>query len=440
MGFCRCLLKFVMVAFDVPDMTRLRLALVTVLLASSAATVGGAALGVSPASAKTTPPPAYQPQPDRRSITIGLQNRQLRDTEVSTIATNYSVVVFTKFHANWDATLVQADTRRLKALNPNLKVYGYISTKFWFDANNWGLTINPAWFLTDQTGALIPKVDDGTGRTDARYIDVSNPDYRTWILNVATTWMGAAPFDGIRFDAADPIADYGQHDIATWNSLLTPDKITAYNNGITDLLTRANSLLPSVLYNGISPSDIRGPGRDLFQLDFTDGAMNEHFCINGDGSRADLLADVTIMQQYPTKSLQERAGVDPTVIGLPSTNLLARMCLGVFLMGWQPGSTHFNFGAGYDNLQLTQQPAEVNLTLGNPISAMVQSGAMLDRRFEHGTAVVNTGTVDATVTMPTSSVEFRDGVRKSVWRRGSQYTVHPGDAVFFLDASYIGAG
>jgi len=417
-------------------MAPLRLALACVLVAASTAIAAGPSVGI--ASASVASGPAYKQQPSRRSITVGSEGPQFTDDQFRSIAADYGVVVLTKFHGNWDIAMAHAAARRLKELNPNIKVYGYISTKFWFDRNNWGVDINPDWFLHDQSGALIPKVDNGTGQTDARYVDVSNPDYRTWVLDVAKSWMGAAPYDGVRFDAADPIGDYGQHEINWWNTLLTPEKKAAYNAGINDLLTRANDLLPSVLYNGFSPSDIRGPDRDLFMLDFTDGAMNEQFCTNPAGVTYDPAADIAIMAKYPTKSLQERAGVDASLIGLPSTNLLARFCLGVFDMGWQPGSTHFNFGAGYGLDQLGQQPTEVNLNLGNPAGAYVQSGAILSRRFQHGTVYVNTATVDTKVVLSQNSVEFRDGARKSLWRKGIRYTVPAGDAAFFLDADWVG--
>ncbi len=401
--------------------------------------VAGPSSGIASASGKTTPVPAYQLHPERRSITVGSDGVQFTDEQFRAIAANYGVVVFTKYHGNWDVTMAHAAVRRLKELNPDIRVYGYISTKFWFDQNNWGVPINPDWFLRDRFGALVPKVDNGVAQTDARYVDTANADYRAWVLTVAKSWMDAAPYDGIRFDAADPIGDYGQHEIKWWASLLTPEKIAAYNAGINDLLIRANDLLPGVLFNGFSPSDIRGPDRDLFMLDFTDGAMNEQFCTSSAGVTYDPLADIAIMAKYPTKSLQERASVDVGLIGLPSTNLLARFCLGEFFMGWQPGSTHFNFGAGYGLEQLDQQPAEVNLNLGNPTAAFVQAGTVLSRRFAHGTVYVNTGPLSAKVTSSQSSVEFRDGTRKSLWRKGSSYTVLPGDAAFFLDSAYVGA-
>jgi hypothetical protein len=35
-------------------------------------------------------------------------------------------------------------------------------------------------------------------------------------------------------------------------------------------------------------------------------------------------------------------------------------------MGWQPGSTYFNFGSSYTTDQLQEQPAEVDLNVGRP--------------------------------------------------------------------------
>jgi hypothetical protein len=93
--------------------------------------------------------------------------------------------------------------------------------------------------------------------------------------------MSRAPYAGVRLDAAIHIGDYGR-EVEKWERLLGSERIQEYNRGIDALLSTANQTV-SVLCNGIAPVAIRGPGRDLFILEFTDGAIDENFCIDGRG-------------------------------------------------------------------------------------------------------------------------------------------------------------
>lgn len=372
--------------------------------------------------------------PGRSYITIGTNEaRQFTDAEYRMIASGYDVVVFTKGHAGWDVTLHHEATRRLKELNPDVRVYAYISTKFWFDRNDWGVEIDPSWFLRDRNGELIPKIDDGGERDTARYVDLADPAYRAWVLGVAQSWMRAAPYDGVRFDAADPVGDYGKHEIARWSKWLEPDRIAAYNDGIVDLLRSADRVLPSVLFNGISPSDIRGPDRGLSMLSYTDGAMNESFCITTHGELHDVVEDIAIMHRFPTKSLQLRARYDPAEVAGEDLRRLQRLCVGSFLMGWQPGATYFNMGTNYGVDQLSQQPPELALDLGLPTGPAVQEGHLLQREYARGVVYVNLSLGATTVTVPAGMVRAADDGMHAV--TGTTEKIGAQDGAFFLSRS-----
>lgn len=395
-----------------------------------------------PASAPTTsvgrPPPGILTSAGRRFVTVGTTNgEQLSDRQYRSIAASYSVVVLAKFHAGWDIERHHAAVRRLKELNPDLKVFGYMSTKYWFDANRWGAdAIDPAWFLRDDTGAVVRLTKasyDPDSKSLGTYVDTANPAYRSWVLGVARSWMAAAPYDGIRFDAADPIGDYGDRDVAKWERLLSPKRIDAYNDGIVTLLSDARSALAPglVLFNGISPGPIRGPGRDIDLLDVTDGAMNETFCLSASGDLLDIEADIEIMQHHPDKLLQLRTPSPVGTIAPTDQRRLERLCVASFLLGWQPGASFFNMGAGYGTDQLDQQPLDIDLDLGGPTEAMQQDGGARRRRFEHGAVYVNLGTQPVSVELPTRMVEMDGGI--AVRSVDGKVTIAPHDAVLLLD-------
>lgn len=368
---------------------------------------------------------------DRGYITIGsLDGEQFSDGELRDIAENHRVVVFAKFHGGWDVELHHEATRRLKALNPGLRVFAYMSTKFWFDKNRWGVEIDPDWFLVDSDGELVPKIDEGTEQDRARYIDLADPDYRAWALGVARSWMEAAPYDGVRFDAADPIGDFGERDVRRWEQLLDEDELGAYNAGIAELLSDARDVVPSVLFNGISPSPIRGPDRALSMLEYTDGAMNEDFCVNNDGELRDIVADIEIMEELRDRELYLRASIDPDAFDPAELARLRRVCVGSFLMGWQPGSTFLNVGSDYGVSQLSERPGLLSIDLGAPTEDHGEDGEVLRRAFANGVVVVNLGDEPAEVDVPPGLVRVPDASEDG--SESPADTIAGEDAAFFL--------
>jgi len=414
------------------------------LLAASCSALGdrrASPTTLAPSPGSRQPGPAYTSQPERRYLTIGTNDgSQFTEEAYADIAANYDVVVFAKFHAGWDVARHHEATRRLKELNPDLEVYAYMSTKYWFNGFDWGEdAIDPAWFLRDRTGAVIPVTKESQNPDSKElgsYVDVTNPDYRAWIVAVARRWMAAAPYDGVRFDAADPVGDFGPRDVRRWEDLLEPGRVEAYNEGIVDLLREADDALAPgrVLFNGISPSPIRGPSRNLELLGVTDGAMDENFCVDADGQFHDLEADVAIMEGNPGKRLQLRAAVDPDALDPERLATIRRVCVGTFLLGWQPGASSLNLGRGYGLDQLGHQPPELDANLGAPLGPHTRDGDVLIRPFERGRVVVNLGTEPAGITLPTPVVALTGG---GVGPAETGVTVPPGDAAILLEAALV---
>ena len=187
---------------------------------------------------------AYAPQSERRFVRVGATGgRQFTDDELGILADNFDVVLFTKFHGGYDISAQHEAARRLVALKPGIEVYPYFSTKYWFDQNKWGdATIDPAWFLRDNEGEVVnrDRRRDRDTPEDITYVDLANPEYRAWALDVFRSWLEAAPYAGISFDAAEPIGDYGEKDVVRWDRLLGPERVAAYNAGLRDLLASAD--------------------------------------------------------------------------------------------------------------------------------------------------------------------------------------------------------
>ncbi|MDQ6840025.1 MAG: putative glycoside hydrolase family 15 protein [Actinomycetota bacterium] len=419
---------------------------VVVVLASNGEGGGGQAKASAPAGAPIAPGPvaqgqagpAYVPQPDLRFISVGTNTgQQFTDDQFRVLADNFGVVMFAKFHAGWDITKQHEAASRLMAMKPDMKVYPYFSTKYWFDQNRWnGATINPAWFLRDNQGKLVgrDRKKDRNKSTAPTLVDLANPEYRKWALGVMKSWLDAAPYAGIFFDAAEPIGDFGDADVARYAKLLGPERVKAYNDGMRQLLADAEKLVGpgrSVLFNGIAPSDQRGPDRNLDLLQATNGALDEFFCLDSRGNVRGIDADLSLLGQQPDKRFFMRTNYRAS---LPAADRdrLQRLCLGSFLLAWEPGHSSFSFGGDYTADQLGMDPPDSNVNLGAPTDAYRRTGTLLERGFANGVVYVNPGTSPQQVVLDAPLTEVRGGKVVATRQAGETVTVAPGDASFFV--------
>jgi len=409
---------------------------------SPAATKGGV---VNEAPAAAPVGGAYDPQPERRFVRVGTNTKQqFSDDQYRFLADNFGVVLFTKFHAGYDITKQHEAARQLVSMKPGISVYPYFSTKYWFEQNKWdGDTINPAWLLRDNGGQLIKRTEDragkgkgkvnGKGKDVSEFVDLANPDYRAWALKVLARWLNAAPYAGISFDAADPIGDFG-NDTEQWTKLLGKDRIDAYNAGLRDLLASAQKLAGpdrKVLFNGISPSTLRGPERDLDLLDVTSGAMDERFCLSAHQDVQAITDDIGLMTSEAQKQLYMRTNYKKS-FNAGQRSQFERFCLGSFLMGWQPGSSFFQIGTDYTADQLKAQDPDVDVNLGHPTAPYEQRGDILKRSFANGLVYVNLGSKATPVQLDAPYVEVRGGQVIGTHKAGDTVSVPSEDAVYLL--------
>jgi len=335
------------------------------------------------------PPLTTTPQPQRRFINVGTTNhQQFTPAQFQILAQNYEYIFFAKFHGGWDINLHHEAARTIKSMNPSVHVLPYFSTKYWFDNNRWGVTIDPAFLLRDNTGQLVHKQHAGQEQEFGTYVDLANPDYRNWALNLLSSWLQAAPYDGIFFDAADPIGDFNDDDIQQWDSLLGADRVAAYNAGIRDLIDRAKQLVgPSreIVYNGISPAAARGPGRDLDLLDVSDGALDERFCIDPKGRTMDVGPDLQLLGTVDKRLFMHTAFNDK--VDAADQDRLLRYCFGSFLLAWRPGLSYFQVGTDYTADQLARVDAVLRVDLGSPTQQDQVEGDLGVRQLDRKSVV-----------------------------------------------------
>lgn len=387
-------------------------------------------------------------QSHRRFIRVGSTDggRQFNEEELRFLAGNFNSVLLAKFHAGWDIELHHEAARLLEELNPALRVFPYFSMKYRFKQNNlkhnnWkGRPFDAAWYLRDNEGNIVYRSmrKDEDDLDGVAYVDLANPEYREWALEILRSWLDAAPYSGISFDAAEPIGDYGEEDVAEWGRLLGPDRVEAYNEGIRTLLASARQLAGphrEVIFNGIAPTQARGPTRNLGLLEVTDGALDERFCLTSHGEYNPIEEDLTLMGRYDDKKLFLRTGYDRR---LPEDQRerYGRYCLGGFLMGWRPGLTFFQFGNGYTADQLQGDIADMNLPIGPPVAPYRRDGDMLSRPFTNGEVYVNVGDGPVQMTLSRPLTRIQGGQELARLQSGASITIPARDAVFLFSSDF----
>ena len=412
---------------------------VAVIVGVAFAVIAAVAVVAVVAGGDREPPGADAPRGDtseRRFIRIGTAaNRQFTDDELRQLATDFDYVLFTKFHDGARIASQHEAARRLKQINPELHVFPYFSTKYWFTASDWGDDqIDPDFLLRDNDGAVVPIFGGGSEHDErGSYVDLADPRYREWAMRVMAGWLDAAPYDGIAFDAADPIGDFGP-DVVRFDRLLGPERVGAYNDGLRQLLRTANDTFGDdheIIYNGFSDDPRRGPARNLDLLEFTDGALTEEFCVDAAGTVDSIGDDLAIMREYAGKrELFLRSNPPATLTGA-ARDRLAHVCQATFLLAWEPGWSFFQFGTSYTESQLVTEPPVLHVDVGDPAGAAQEDGGLVVRRFERGAVWVNTGDGDRTATLGAAGVLVDAAGRRDV-AAGATLSIEAGDAAVLV--------
>ncbi|MEO0374405.1 MAG: Calx-beta domain-containing protein, partial [Cyanobacteria bacterium P01_A01_bin.17] len=332
-----------------------------------------------------------QPEIDSSSSFIwgGTFGRTFTETELDTIAENSDFVVLAKFHASFSIDAHHAEAAALRKRKPEITILPYFNAKFWFVESDWGTAPDPDWLLRDEEGKQI--VFD-TDRSAANYFDLRIPAAREWILDTIESWMETGLYNGIAFDSVGPVGDVGEGTF--WQDTLGGQgEVDRWNEGLATLLQEAGRrpTIESVIYNGIGESPLRGEDRDLFQLDYTDGALNERFAVDLSGQPNEtLIDDINLLRDTDDRIFLVKSNVRDS--GQDSINeRVGRFSYGSFLLGWTPCQSLFKFAVDdfYTTSELEDYPLPRQVETGQPLGDYFTDGDLLIRDFEAFRVVVN---------------------------------------------------
>ena len=392
------------------------------------------------------------PPPDVKFIWVGSEN-QFTDTERKYIADTYKIFVFNEQHAGFDYALHHEDARQLKTINPNLQVFEYFKSTIHKDAIIYGQSgYTDAYRLKDNNGIEIDfsqSTPKGCKRFGS-YSDLSNPAYHQWVLDILTEWFASTPYDGVAFDTADLLhtdetpLGCGALSNKTWGELMGTARITAFNQGLQNLLKKVKTRFPNklIIYNGIIASEI-DPLRNTQLLQNSDMVLNERFCMNLDDTmktKQEMIEDMDLMKTIANtnKKVLEKTN-HPMTWDPEKVAWLGRFCYGSFLLGYEPGSSYYKYGYGYGVKsdypvsEITENAKEINLAIGTPIGDYtIQPNDVLKRKFTNGYIYVNMETTTRNITAPITLVLMNGGIKGQTYQQGQTVTIPPQDALFLL--------
>lgn len=413
----------------------------------------------------------YAPQPERNVGWIGPVDDVYTGHKTAEAVADDRYEVVDAFRRKGSVGSLFGRVRTLaqssKARGLDLRIIEYFEPTVWFRTNSrtlapYAARFRPSWLLRDARGKIVPYYGVGhsasSGAAPIGYlINLGDPSYRRWVVSTLVQWMHKAPFSGVFFDSAQPLIP-SQHraPVGDGESFATifcgPDappsgclRLQLWNAGLLDLMTRTSAALhpegDEVVYNGISPSPVRGPSRNLGLLARTDMAADESFCYDveagGKPVFAPLVADLRLMRAIAEAS---KKVMEITNYQTSANRHYGSYCLAAFLLGWQPGSSYWLYQRTYsDGIdQSYPEIAERDLNLGKPLTATFERrGSILLRRFTNGLVALNPGPTAARLRAPLDAVQFSGGVARRAVTEKAPLAVAPRAAVFLLSDDYL---
>lgn len=331
------------------------------------------------------------------------------DEEVEFLATHYDFITIEKAHGIEDYGTSEAgiitDARRLKAVNPDIKVLFY-----WNGLLGYPMYAAHDEFLAIPDGALR-RLDGELDLKNAslhRY-DLSNPEVRDWWISVAEDALAEGDLDGVFIDALPQVTIRPQTLIAR----IGADKQAALSAGLDQLLidTRAR-LGPEkiVVYNGIRSIPNSWDHGGLRYLAHTDGVITEHFAAFNSATPDMMALDIERMQTaaasgaimifkgwpgftWLDSEMMERSNAELAALATDAITFP----LAAFLIVAEEHS-YFNYTWGYQSQHgaLDWHP-EFDKPLGAPRGAAVRDGWTYTRQFEHASVFIDLETKSATI-------------------------------------------
>jgi hypothetical protein len=212
------------------------------------------------------------------------------EREIAFLAEHFALVVFEKMHAQQDPRFknqlekaVFQNAKRIKALNPNVKILAYLNAFLDNCPYSWQeeLQAHPEWLLRNEQGEPIYKV---RGSSKIPQFDITHPKWQQWWLNAVQKTTGHPDIDGLFIDALIQVVRHPQKKRNTWGW----SKYLAMRAECDTVLSKTRSIMNPrkiIINNGLFATV---PGLDdggIGWLEYASGAMAEHFGAFGSRKR-----------------------------------------------------------------------------------------------------------------------------------------------------------
>jgi len=335
-------------------------------------------------------------------IHFGKSTGPLSETELRFVAQLSDFVCLEKGHGRGRSGSTEKgiahDAKRLRALNPRMKVLFYWNTFLNYPLYDACQTVanHPGWIFRDKSGNPIYKV-----RTLEQY-NLLNPDFRQWWASIAEKAVTEYGCDGIFMDAVNqakrPIwmkRGWGEGNEA----ILTQAVVDMMRLAIRQMGEEA-----LLVYNGVRSMDPAGTTSGAEYLAHSSGAMVEHFTAFRSQSKESIAADIKaiISAANMGKIIVVKGWPDPTFnwtnkekMRIPS-NVLADearkkiiFSLACFLIAAQE-NCYFSYSWGWreQHGSLVDYP-EFHKPLGKPKGQAKKEGWVYTRSYEHASVWVD---------------------------------------------------
>lgn len=335
-------------------------------------------------------------------IHFGKSSGALSNNELRFVAQSSDFVCLEKGHGRGRSGSTEKgiafDAKRLKELNPRMKVLFYWNTFLNYPLYDACQTVanHPEWIFRDKKGKPIYK----SGKLEQ--YNLLNPEFRQWWATIAGQAVTEYGCDGIFMDAVN------QAKRPIWMK-------RGWGEGNEDTLTKAvadmmrlanrqmgeNALL---VYNGIRSIDPAGTTTGTEYLPHATGVMVEHFTAFHSKSQESIAEDIEAITSAASmgKTVVVKGWPDPTFnwinkekMRIPSKVLAdeARkkiiFSLACFLIAAQE-NCYFSYSWGWreQHGSLIDYP-EFHKPLGKPKGQAKKEGWVYTRSYEHASACVD---------------------------------------------------
>lgn len=411
----------------------------------------------------------------------GSMDNQFSDEEYNHLANNYSIIVLPKWHdlPSQDIATHHVAAREIKTRNPKTNIFLYYSLIFFWPDNHIDLgngemgtmpycvklnkNFKDEWYLR---GANGEKIFQSRNETNLYFVDVSNPEYRSWAIDRISMWMRKVYYDknslsnkyaysGIAIDNARiynvyndnwkniPQVKYLVDSLGGNDSDLGVKKLKEFNDGQKDFLRELNDALgdKTLIFNGVHDGNWKFE-RNLSLFDYADIALDERFCFlsNNTISKDELIKDIDLMNSDTYSSKGFLMHINSEGLKEDQRPQLRRFCFASFLLGHKPGLTFVKFGEKPEQYSIDgliddegnmDIPIEAKIYLGDPIEKYKKIGNVFMRKFEKGSIFVNMENSPQVVILDEKLIRMNGNEDGDVYEKGDKVLINPMDGVFF---------